>query len=76
MWKTYKLQDLILKTRKVRGIQTKEYQNAGEYPIIDQGSKFIAGYSNDETSHYKDDLPVVIFGDHTLAVKYIDFEFC
>lgn len=76
MWKTHKFEDLILKTRKVRGIKTKEYNNTGKYPVIDQGSNFIAGYSDDEDSRYKDDLPVVIFGDHTLAIKYVDFDFC
>lgn len=76
MLKVYKFQDLVIKTRKVRGIKTNEYKNAGEYPVIDQGKDFITGYSDNENALYKDTLPVVIFGDHTLAVKFVDFPFC
>lgn len=48
----------------------------GQYPVIDQGKKFIAGYINDEDYLVKStDLPVVIFGDHTKAIKFVDFPF-
>lgn len=76
MWKTYKFQDLISKTRKIRGIKTNEYKTIGKYPVIDQGNKYIAGFSDNEGALYKDTLPVVIFGDHTLAVKFVNFSFC
>lgn len=76
MWKKLKINELCLNTKKIRGIKTREYSNSGNYPIVDQGSKFISGYTDITDSLYKDSLPVVIFGDHTLAVKYIDFPFC
>ena len=48
----------------------------GQYPVVDQGKKFIAGYINDKDYLVKStDLPVVIFGDHTKAIKFIDFPF-
>ncbi|SDY65554.1 restriction endonuclease subunit S [Acinetobacter kyonggiensis] len=48
----------------------------GDYPVVDQGKKFIAGYINDKDYLVKStDLPVVIFGDHTKAIKFIDFPF-
>lgn len=34
----------------------------------------VAGYSNNENNVFKD-FPVIIFGDHTTILKYIDFEF-
>jgi type I restriction enzyme S subunit len=76
MLKEYKFQSLISKTPKIRGIKTSEYGESGKYPVIDQGNKFIGGYSDNESVLYKDILPVVVFGDHTLAVKYVDFPFC
>jgi len=56
-------------------LKTKEYQTIGKYPIVDQGQKLIAGYTNYEDALYKGELPVIVFGDHTLIVKYIDFNF-
>jgi type I restriction enzyme, S subunit len=51
------------------------YKGKGTYPIIDQGNSFIAGYTDEDNLLYKGVLPVIIFGDHTRAVKYIDFHF-
>jgi len=76
MYKTYSFADLVLKTKKLRGIKTDAYKILGKFPVIDQGNKFIAGYTDSNESLYEDALPVVIFGDHTLSVKYIDFPFC
>lgn len=76
MLKTYNFQNLVSKTRKIRGIKTNNYKDTGKYPVIDQGNQLIAGYSDDEKTLYKDTLPVVVFGDHTLAVKFVDFPFC
>ena len=51
------------------------YKAQGKYPIIDQGKKLIAGYSDDESKVYKKSIPIIIFGDHTRILKYIDFPF-
>lgn len=56
-------------------IKEKNYLNFGIFPIIDQGKDLVGGYSNDQSSVLKCDLPVVIFGDHTKVVKYIHFPF-
>lgn len=53
----------------------KEYLPKGTLPIIDQGQALIGGYTNDETKTIICDLPVIVFGDHTCCVKYIDFPF-
>ncbi|MGH9424927.1 MAG: restriction endonuclease subunit S, partial [Terriglobia bacterium] len=42
---------------------------------VDQGQAFIAGYSDAEDRVIRHDLPLVIFGDHTRCVKYVDFPF-
>ena len=50
--------------------QTSAYLKTGDVPIIDQGANEIAGYMNaaDTPAPY-DDLPCVIFGDHTEIFK-------
>lgn len=55
-------------------LQTSEYLENGKYPIVDQGQATIAGYTNQEDGLFTD-VPVIIFGDHTLVVKYIDTPF-
>ena len=56
-------------------IPKHEFQDEGEYPIIDQGAEYIAGYTNDSSKVYNGDLPIVIFGDHTRIFKFVDFPF-
>lgn len=56
-------------------VPTSEYLRSGEFPVVDQGVGLVAGYTNDETRVYRDDLPMVVFGDHTRAIKYVDFPF-
>lgn len=53
----------------------KEYEEVGALAIIDQGKKLIGGYTNNLDMQLKCTLPVIIFGDHTRAVKYVDFPF-
>lgn len=60
---------------KEKKIKKKDYNKIGKYPIIDQGFSPVAGYTDDEIKLYDSTLPVVIFGDHTKNVKYIDFKF-
>ncbi|MFN3021348.1 restriction endonuclease subunit S [Chryseobacterium sp. TY3] len=55
-------------------IQTKDYSSEGKYPIVDQGKHKICGYSNEE-EYLINDIPLVMFGDHTKEIKYLDFNF-
>jgi type I restriction enzyme S subunit len=63
------------KTSNKFKIPQNGFQTDGKYPIIDQGAKFIAGYTDNSEKIYKGDLPVIIFGDHTRIFKFIDFQF-
>ena len=56
-------------------LQQKEFLDNGKFPIIDQGVNFIAGYTNNESKVYAGKLPVVIFGDHTRILKFVNFPF-
>ena len=55
-------------------VQSKEILKEGYYPVVSQGLSLIDGYVNDGSKIIKD-LPVILFGDHTRNVKYIDFPF-
>ncbi len=50
-------------------LQKDSYLQAGRYPIIDQSQKEIAGWTNEPAAIIYPDKPLVIFGDHTCAVK-------
>lgn len=63
------------KSIKFKKLKKKEIKSKGKYPVIDQGEKFIAGYVDDESDVYAGILPLIIFGDHTRRIKYVDFEF-
>lgn len=58
-----------------RKILRRDYLGAGVLPVVDQGASVIAGYTNDESAAYKGPLPVIIFGDHTRVLKYVDHPF-
>ena len=53
----------------------KNYLENGSLPIIDQGQSVIGGYTDDPRLKLPCSLPVIVFGDHTRVVKYIDFPF-
>jgi type I restriction enzyme S subunit len=56
-------------------VLSSEIKPVGRYPVIDQSQSFIAGFSDDEARVIRADLPLVIFGDHTRVVKFVDFPF-
>ena len=55
-------------------IKSEEIQEEGVFPVISQGQIFIDGYCSDESKVIYDS-PIILFGDHTRNVKYIDFPF-
>jgi len=52
-----------------------EYLQSGNLAVVDQGQKLVAGFINDINARCKASLPCIVFGDHTKAIKYIDFPF-
>ncbi|MCX6877234.1 MAG: hypothetical protein NTW21_26000 [Verrucomicrobia bacterium] len=51
------------------------YLESGRFPVVDQGQQFIGGYSNDESRVISSDLPLLVFGDHTRAFKFLNQPF-
>ena len=55
-------------------VQRGEYSFGSRYPIVDQSQNPIAGYT-DDPSVVLDHSEYVVFGDHTRAIKFVDFAF-
>ena len=55
-------------------IYQSEICKVGKYPVISQSINYIEGFS-DKSNVYPIKRPVIVFGDHTRNVKYIDFDF-
>ena len=74
----YSMQLLDVLLKPIIGNQTKIKESkinpSGKYPVITQEKdKIISGYTDNE--NIIDDLPLIVFGDHSCTVKYIDFPF-
>lgn len=69
--------DAIAKNRgqKLTKLKTADYLHEGAFPIIDQGAAFICGYTDNAEAVWPYDLPVIVFGDHTRILKFVDFPF-
>lgn len=54
--------------------QSEIYQN-GLFPVVSQSQRLIEGYSNEKDKLFHHDTPVLVYGDHSNTIKYIDFDF-
>lgn len=68
--------DEACRTVSTRGyqLQTNAFATSGELPVVDQGASLIAGYTDNHELRF-DNVPVIVFGDHTTNLKFIDFPF-
>mgnify|MGYP004601959471 FL=1 len=65
-------------TSSKKKLKQKEYENEckeGYIEVIDQGESFIGGYTDKKELAYYGELPVIIFGDHSKCIKFVDFNF-
>lgn len=75
MWEYIPFENCLEKTKIKFKLPKKDYRESGKYPIVSQEESLISGYHDDISYIFKVVKPVVVFGDHTLALKYIDFDF-
>jgi type I restriction enzyme S subunit len=74
-WEWCRIEDITIPIgNKTNQIQSKEVLKTGKVPVVSQGQKLIDGYSN-EVDKTIEELPLIMFGDHTKNVKFIDFPF-
>lgn len=74
-WNEKPLVNCVNKVKYTTKLQTKDFLKNGKFPIISQEEEFISGYWNSPEDLFRVKKPVVIFGDHTRVLKYIDFDF-
>lgn len=74
-WQTNNFEDCIDKVVYPKKILKKDFLESGDFPAVSQESNFINGYWNNKKNLFKLEKPVVIFGDHTKILKFIDFDF-
>ena len=74
-WESKNIENCIDRVTYTDKIKRKEFQRSGDFPIISQEQDFINGYWSNEKQVFKVTTPVVIFGDHTKVIKYVDFNF-
>ena len=74
-WGYYKFSEIFTDVSRFgTKLATREYLPRGKYPIVDQGKDEIVGYTDREAGLYID-TPILVFGDHTRIIKYVDYPF-
>ncbi len=74
-WQSKPFEDCIEKVTYTTKIQRKDFLDAGAFPVVSQEDAFINGYWDGADDVFRVETPLVIFGDHTMVLKYIDFDF-
>ncbi|MEM4722100.1 MAG: restriction endonuclease subunit S [Candidatus Methanomethylicaceae archaeon] len=74
-WEVSTVGDNITVVSRKNKIKTSDYLTEGVIPVIDQGKDFIAGFVDDTSLAYDGPLPIIVFGDHTCVLKWVDFRF-
>ena len=74
-WEVLLVGDILDKVQNTPRLATNEYMTNGQYPIIDQTANiYYAGFTDREDAVSRQ-FPAVVFGDHSCAVKYVNFPF-
>lgn len=74
-WTTKTLENCLERFRVPAKIQRKQFREVGAFPIVSQEADFVNGYWDKAADVCVLERPVVIFGDHTQVLKYVDFDF-
>ena len=74
-WEIKSFEDCIVKVKNTTKVPSNDYLEQGLYPIVSQEEGLICGYWNNKNDVFEISAPVVIFGDHTRVLKYVDFDF-
>jgi len=74
-WIVRNFESCIEKCKKTMQLKTSDYLSEGKYPIVSQEAHLISGYTDkvEFVNHFS--KPIIVFGDHSRVIKYIDFDF-
>jgi type I restriction enzyme M protein len=74
-WPLEQLMSLATTITPPKKIQANTFRQDGRFPIIDQSQNEIAGWTDDKAALVDGRDGLVIFGDHTCAVKFVSEPF-
>jgi type I restriction enzyme S subunit len=73
-WDICTVGEVLAKELRTKNVLSSKIAKQGKIPVIDQGSDFICGFTDDEESVINE-TPKIVFGDHTRILKFINFPF-
>ena len=76
-WVEKRFEDVFVHVpSKTYQIAAEEYLSGGHFPVVDQGQSTVVGFSNRKDKVFRvNEEGVIVFGDHTRIIKYVDFDF-
>ena len=74
-WDHATVADLVETVTPPKKLTTSTYLADGRFPIIDQSRSYICGWTNDDDAVITRPLPVIVFGDHTCVLKFVNRPF-
>ncbi|MDK0792671.1 restriction endonuclease subunit S [Clostridium perfringens] len=75
-WEWVRLEDIIYSIgSKQNQIKQTQILENGNYPVVSQSINIIEGYSNEIEKLLEIPSSVIVFGDHSRTIKFIDFDF-
>lgn len=74
-WSCEKIDHLVDTVTPPKKLPTSSYGLVGKFPIIDQSQSEVCGWTDDSDALVHEGLPLIIFGDHTCALKFVNQPF-
>ena len=74
-WQSRPFEECLKRVKYPTKIQRKAFRAEGAFPIVSQEADFINGYWDNPSDVLRVEKPLLVFGDHTQILKYIDFDF-
>ena len=74
-WEVKIFTSCLKKVVYTKKIKRKDFLKNGTFPVVSQEQELINGYWNNIEDLFEVNKPIVIFGDHTQVIKYVNFNF-
>lgn len=74
-WQVVTVKDVVTTITPPAKLQTCDYGKTGQFPIIDQSQELIAAWTDRIDAVIEPGGGLVVFGDHTCVVKFVDQPF-
>ena len=74
-WEHATVAELVETVTPPKKLTTSTYVADGRFPIIDQSQSYICGWTNEDEAVITRPLPVIVFGDHTCVLKFVNRKF-